>query len=74
MQHDNFRNLNRMIFTYWKHLESRVNAFWYCFSIIKRYTFRYLMKSEPIPGNQGSFWNIAIVRYVALSKFSDIIF
>ena len=43
MQHDNFRNLNRVIFTHWKHLESLVNAFWY-----------YLMKSAPIPRNQSS--------------------
>ena len=26
----NFRNLNRVICTQWKHLESRVNAYWYC--------------------------------------------
>ena len=31
MQHDNFRNLNRVVSTQSKHLESRVNAFWYCF-------------------------------------------
>ena len=45
IQQDNFR----------KHLESRVNAFWYCFLVINRYTFHYLMKSAPIPGNQNSF-------------------
>ena len=56
MQHNNFRNLNRVIFTHWKHPEFRVsNAFWYCFSVIKLYTFHYLMKSAPIPGNQSSF-------------------
>ena len=38
-----------------KHPDSRVNAFWYYFSIIKRNTFHYLMKSAPIPGNQSSF-------------------
>ena len=27
MQHDNFRNLNRVIFTNSKYLESRVSAF-----------------------------------------------
>ena len=54
IQHNNFRNLNRVIFTHWKHLESRVNVFWYCFPVIKRYTFHYLMKSAPIPGNQSS--------------------
>ena len=54
MQHDNFWNLNRVIFTHWKHLESRVNAFWYCFLVIKRYTFHYLMKPAPIRGNQSS--------------------
>ena len=30
MQHDNFRNLNRVIVTHIKHLESRNNVFWYC--------------------------------------------
>ena len=35
MQHDNFWHLNRVIFTHWKHLESRVNAFWYCFSLFQ---------------------------------------
>ena len=74
MQHENFQNLNRLIFTYWKHLQSRVNAFWYCFPVIKRYTFHYLMKSTPISSNQSSFWNIAIVWYTTLSKFDDIIF
>ena len=43
MQHDNFRNLNRLILTHWY------------FPVIKRFTFHYLMKSAPIPGNQGSF-------------------
>ena len=55
MQHDNFRNLNRVIFNHRKHLESRVNAFWYCFPVIKRYIFHYLMKSAHIPGNRSSF-------------------
>ena len=54
MQHDNFRNLNRVTFACWKHLEFRVNAFW-CFPVIKRYTFHYLMKSAPISGHQNSF-------------------
>ena len=56
MQHDNFQNLNRVIFTHWKHLDSRVKAFWYCFPVIKRYSFYYyFMKSAPISGNQTSF-------------------
>ena len=55
MQHDNFRNLDMVIFTHWKHLASRLNAFWYCFPVTKRYTFYYLMKSAPIPENQNSF-------------------
>ena len=55
MQHGNFRNINRVIFTHWRDPKSRVNAFWYCFPVIKRYTFHYLMKSAPIPGNQSSF-------------------
>ena len=54
MQH-NFQNLNRVIFKHWKHLQSRVNTFWYCFPVIKRYAFNYLMKSAPIPGNQSFF-------------------
>ena len=70
MQHDNFRNLNRVIFIYWKHLECRANAFWYLLSVIKRYAFPYFMKSVPIP-KTGLFWNIAIVWYMPLSKFSD---
>ena len=55
MQHNNFQNINRVIFTHWKHLKSRVNAFWYCFPVIKRYTFHSLIKSAPMPGNQISF-------------------
>ena len=55
MQHDNFRNLNRVVFTHWKHLESRVNDLWNCFPVIKWYTFLYSMKSAPSPGNQSSF-------------------
>ena len=31
MKHDNFWNLNRVIFIHWKHLESQMNALWYCF-------------------------------------------
>ena len=55
MQHDNFRNLNRVISIYWIHLESWVKAFWYCFRVIKKYTFHYLKNSVPIRGNQSSF-------------------
>ena len=44
MQYDNFRNLNSVIFTQWKHLETRVDAFWYYFKEIKWYTFHYLKK------------------------------
>ena len=32
-----FSAFNRVSFTHWKHLEPRVNVFWYCFSVIKRY-------------------------------------
>ena len=39
MQHENFRNLNRMIFVYWKHIGPRVNDFCYRIWGIKRYTF-----------------------------------
>ena len=55
MQLGNFRNVNRVIFTQWKYLQFRVNAFWYLFSVIKRYTFYYYLKLAPVPGNQGSF-------------------
>ena len=55
MQDDNFRNLSRVTFTHWKGLESRVSSFRSCFLVIKRYTFYYMMKSAPIPGNQSSF-------------------
>ena len=55
MQDNNFQNLNRMVFTQWKLSESQANVFWYCLVVIKRYTFHYLMKSVPIPGNQSSF-------------------
>ena len=69
MQHGNFRKLNRVIFTDWKHLESRVNAFWYLFSVIKRYAFHYFMKLVTIPGNQSSFEILQLVdtwRYQSL--------
>ena len=29
-------------FTHWKHLQSRVNVFWYCFWVIKRYMYLLL--------------------------------
>ena len=51
IQHDNFWNLNRVFFTHWKLVESRVNALWCYFPVIRP----YLMKSAPIPGNQSSF-------------------
>ena len=41
MQHGNFWNLNRVIFTHWKRLESRVNAFWHSFPVIKWYNFHH---------------------------------
>ena len=55
MQYDNLRNLNRVIFTHLKHLETRVSAFWYCFPVIKRYTFHNSRKSAPIQGKESSF-------------------
>ena len=51
MQYNNIRNLNRVIFTQMKHLESEVNAFWYYFKVIKRDTFHYLLNKVPVPGN-----------------------
>ena len=66
MQHENFWNLNRMIFTQRKHLKSRAHGFSYCFPVINRHAFYYLIKSAPIPENQSSF--------EILQLFIDIIF
>ena len=77
MQYGNFQKLNVMIFTQWKHLEPRANPFWYCFKVIKRYTFNYLMKSLPVPRNQSSFEKLQLLdtlRYQTLSKFTTIAF
>ena len=75
MQHEKLRNLNRAIFTNWKHLESRVNVIWYWFSVIKRYTFHCFMKSAPIPGNQGSIEILQLFdTWCCQSYQSDIIF
>ena len=71
LQNNNFRNLHRVIFTHWKHIGFRVNAVWYCFSVIKRYTFHYIDSHSRKP---ELFQNISIVWYMALSKFSDITF
>ena len=52
-----------------KHLESRVNVFCYCLPVIKQYTFHYLMKSAPIPGNHNSFEKLQLFdirRYQSL--------
>ena len=54
MQHENFSDLSKVIFTQWKHLESHVSAFRYCFKVSKGHTFHYLIKSVPIQGNQIS--------------------
>ena len=43
MQQYNFRNLNRVIFTSWKHLESWVNAPWHCFSVIKAFVYYFFI-------------------------------
>ena len=74
MQHDNFRNLNRMLFSQWKHLELRVNVFWYCFKVINCDAILYLMKSTSIPGIQNSFEIFELIWYMALLKLSDIVF
>ena len=74
IQHDNFRNLKRTIFTHWKHFESRVNPFWYLLSVIKVYTFYYFMKLAPILGNQGSVKISQLFECMALSKFSVLSF
>ena len=50
MQHGNFRNLNRVIFTRWKHLDFRVNVF----SAVKRHTFHYLTWNQlPSPATRA---------------------
>ena len=72
MQPGNFRNLKRVIFTHWKDVESWLNAFWYCFPVIKS----YLSLFDEIGSHTRKpelFWNIAIVWYIVLLKFSDII-
>ena len=48
---NNFWNLNRVTFTQWKHLESRVIKW---VKVIKRCTFHKLKKLILIPGNQSS--------------------
>ena len=56
MQHDNFRNLNRVIFTQLKHLSPQLMPFDTArVKAIKRYAFQDLMKSVSIPRNQSSF-------------------
>ena len=57
----NFWNLNRVTFTQWKHLASRINGFWYCFKVIKQYAFHHLMKLVPFPGSKPEpFWNMQL--------------
>ena len=73
MQQENFRKLNGVIFTHGIHLESRVNAFWYCFSVITIYH----SLSDEIGSHSRKpelFWNIVIVWYMALSEFIDTVF
>ena len=86
MLQDNFRNLNRVILIQWKHLKSQVNAFWYCFKVIKRYTFHYLIKPVLILGNQSSFeilqlfvtWQVSPYYFLVLlwlwSKMNQMVF
>ena len=69
-QCNNFQNLDRVIFTHWKHIESRSNVFWYCFPVIKRYTFHYLMKSAIIPGNQSS---LEILRLLRIWRYQSLV-
>ena len=53
MHQHNFRNLNMVIFSQRKYLESQVNALTFmtlndCFKVIKRNIFHYLMKSGTV--------------------------
>ena len=76
MQHNNFWNQNALNFTHWKNLESRVNAIWYCFRVIKQ-SFTICWNRLPfqeIREYSERFWNITIAWYMELSKFSDIMF
>ena len=76
-QHGNFRKLNRVIFTQGKHLESRFNAYWYCFEVIKRYIFHYSMKQFPIQKTKSSFEIFHCLIYGVIkvyTEFSDAIF
>ena len=76
IQHNNFWNLNRVIFTQWKHVESWVNVFRYCFKVIKQYTFHHLMNLVLIPGSQSSYeilqlfdtWRYQILVILSLSS------
>ena len=40
------------------------------FPVIKRYTFHYLMKSAPIPGNQSSF---EILQLFDLRRYQSLV-
>ena len=68
MQHDNFRNLNRLIFIHWKHFESRVDAFWYCFPVIKRYIFSLFDEIGSHSKKSELLWNIAILFLYGVIK------
>ena len=59
MQHDNIQNLSRVIVTQWKCIESQVNTFWFCFEVIKWYTFYSLLKEVPILGSQISLLHLS---------------
>ena len=71
MQHNNFWNLNALNCTHWKHLESRVNAIWYCFRVIKwSFTIcRNRLPFQEIREYSERFWSITIAwiwRYQSL--------
>ena len=74
----NTTNLNRVIFTHWKHLQSWVNALWYYFQVIKRYDLHYLMKLPLTPRNQSFFeilqlFNIWCYQSLVILFFSSVV-
>ena len=64
--HEKFWSWNRVIFTQAKYLLSRVKVFWYCFVSLIDEVGSHSRKCE-------LFWNIAVIRYMVLSRFCAII-
>ena len=63
-----------MIFTQWKCPKNHVNAFWYCFKIIKQYSF-YFLKTLSISENQSCFQicNCVIHGAIKVSRYYSLV-